>query len=179
MFEELNAYGPGYKPVQGGYLPGPEALPDGTATFEVIDAALMKTPQTGDIVFRMRLKVLNGPQAGIVIERASFLNRSEAVDRLGGDFLTLGVMSAKDWGKSAPLSACIPRDALFLAGRRFSGNKTTTTKEGGFGQPPSTYHNLHINSAIGGTRPPENSSTPAQSPGYDAGRPQEAEHIPF
>ena len=66
MFEELNGYGAGYKPVQGGFMAGPEALKDGMVNCEVIHAELSKTPQSGDIVFRLRVKVISGPQEGVV-----------------------------------------------------------------------------------------------------------------
>jgi hypothetical protein len=152
-FSELDALQNEYEPQTGGQMPGPELVPDGTWEFEIISAELTETPKTNETIGRIQLRVLSGPAAGRVLERATFFRRQEAANYLGGEMMALGVDSARWSDKSKPLSQHIEEAFARIRGVRFKGTKVTNTKDG------KPYHNLYINSLVQAA--PANSSASA------------------
>jgi hypothetical protein len=135
----------------GGQRPGLDVLEDGSYIFDVVEGGYARTSKSNDDVFRLVLRVMNGPLAGIILEKAYFLSSLENAQRLGADLISLGV-PADRWTKQAGVrfSQAIrdPGVAKALAGKRFSGKKTSkdgTNKKG----EAVKYHNLYINALVG------------------------------
>jgi hypothetical protein len=135
----------------GGQRPGLDVLEDGSYIFDVVEGGYARTSKSNDDVFRLVLRVMNGPLAGIILEKAYFLSSLENAQRLGADLISLGV-PADRWTKQAGVrfSQAIrdPGVSKALAGKRFSGKKTSkdgTNKKG----EAVKYHNLYINALVG------------------------------
>jgi hypothetical protein len=157
-FSELDALQAEYEPLKGGAaMPGPEILPDGTWEFEIVNAELTETPKQHQTIGRLQLRVLSGPAAGRMLERATFFNRQEAVNYLGGELMSLGVDSSRWTDKSKHLSEHIQEAFARIRGARFKGTKVTNTSDG------KPYHNLYINSLVQAA-PADSSASALPSP---------------
>jgi hypothetical protein len=157
-FNELDALQAKYEPLKGGaQMPGPEILPDGSWEFEIVNAELTETPKTHDTIGRLQLRVLSGPATGRMLERATFFNRQEAVNYLGGELMSLGVDTSRWADKTKPLSKHIEEAFARIRGVRFKGTKVTNTVNG------KPYHNLSINSLVQAA-PTDSSASALPSP---------------
>jgi hypothetical protein len=138
------------------FRPGPELLPDGVHQFEILSVALRKSSKSGTPIFAMVLRVAAGPIAGTLIERASVLTSQQAIDRLGGDLVTLG-LDADQWtaANGRPFSGQLVANMGKLPGKRFVAQKKTNPNET---DPSKPYHNLYINALAAGAPMP---TTPA------------------
>lgn len=136
---------------QEGFLPGPESLDEGSYDFLIENAELSKTKNGGSI-FRLTLKVLSGPRAGMRLERPTWFEKQESVDSLGGDMVTLGM--GANWGRRGkPLSQELRDTVPQLRGVKFAGTRKNG-KVKNPGQPG--FPNLYINARIAdvGAMPP-------------------------
>jgi hypothetical protein len=157
-FSDLDALQADYEPLTGGAQnPGPEILPDGSWEFEIVSAELTETPKTNETIGRIQLRVLSGPAAGRLLERATFFRRQEAVNYLGGELMSLGVETSRWADKSKPLSQHIEEAFVSIRGARFKGTKVTNTVNG------KPYHNLSINSLVQAA-PADSSASALPSP---------------
>lgn len=124
-FSEIDKMAGGYNPTTG-QLPGAEVLPEGSYEAEIIRSELVKTPNTQEPIYKMVLRILSGPKAGVVFERPTFFRNDRSLDFLGGDFITLGI-DASQWGKrgkswSQELLAAAPQlKGLKVIGKRQDG----------------------------------------------------------
>lgn len=151
---------------EAGQRPGLDALPDGDYDLEIVEAVADRTAKTGQPIYRLALKVLGGPLAGTVIERGSVLSTQENINRLLGDFQSLGLDSDR-WGSShgRPLPDELAKAGPKLVGVRFRGKKTHSdaTDRNGL---PKVYHNLYIQSRLNGSSVP--AAPRPRSPGIPA-----------
>lgn len=158
-FSDLDRWANEYKPEADGRMPGPELLPDSSYEFEIVAATMRKTQKKQDTIFALHLRVRGGAQDGAELERVTWFNRQEDVNRLGGDMVTLGLVDAKDWGKrnkpwSQELRDACPR----LKGLRFRGSKTSSEGD------KKTFHNLFVNALLKPAQAPTGAAASAPLP---------------
>lgn len=132
LMEEIGQYDREYAPAERTVMmPGVDALADGPHLLEVASAELTRTQKTNEPICRVLLRVLGGPQAGLVVEKGYLFRGQDSVDRLGADLLALGFDADKWSGRhgrrfSVELEKALPR----LRGVRFQGKKNTSAKDG-------------------------------------------------
>ncbi len=165
-FSELDDMAQGYEPSTG-QTPGPEVLPEGMYKVRIKRAELIKTPKTGDSIFRMMLQVIEGPYDGTTFERPQFLKSPVQLNMLGGDFCKLGI-DAKEWGKGGKSwSLCLRENQSKLVGKQFMGQRKDG-KEQDDGRPG--FPNFNVVSAV-------NAGVSYEPP--ESTKPMPASDIPF
>jgi len=144
-----------YTAQESQFHPGPEILPDGLHTVEILSASLKKSPKAGTPIFALVLRVVGGPLAGAVLERGSVLTSQQNIDRLGGDLVALG-LDADQWtaARGRPFSRELVANMGRLPGKRFVAQKKTNPSD----DPSKPYHNLYVNSLVSSSPMP---TTPA------------------
>jgi hypothetical protein len=161
-FSDLNRMQDAFEPQTAGVqMPGPEILPDGPGEFEILEAELTQTPKQHQTIARIQIKALTGQAAGRIFERATFFNRQESLNYLGGELLALGCDIRRWSDKSKPLDKHIAETLATLKGIRFRGSKTTNTSNG------QVYSNLFINSrssTVPGQATPAPATTSSRDP---------------
>lgn len=178
-FDDLDSFGAGYQP-QAGFRPGADTLADGDYDCEIVDAALDFIK--GDRVLRLGLRT----SIGRVVEYLYWLNRQEAVNRLGADLCVLG-FDADRWGSAnnRPLSVELPKAVAKLKGVRFRATKSS--RQGSGLNAARTFHDLYINCRLDGRpmpplTPPANHAppaAPARAAHPVATAPEVTDEIPF
>lgn len=175
LLEEIGRFDQEYVPAEReSFLPGLEALRDGTHLLEIVRAVLARTTKTGEAIFKLILRA----QDGLTVERAYFFRDQDSVDRLGADLCLLGLDADKWTGRynrrfSVELQKALPR----LAGIRFQAKKETKANPD---NPAKPFHNLYVACVVGGPRPAVNGShqAPATVPAAAPSRQQpQAEEV--
>jgi hypothetical protein len=140
--------------------PGLDALANGDYDLEVVEAELVLTEKTRDVILRTALRVL---PAGGVYEHVYFFRTQEAVNRLGADLVTLGFEVPR------PFSRHLPGIVARLKGVRFRARKAESK-----GKDGRTFHNLFVNSRLAGSPVPAAGGAP-----QPAGASSNSDDVPF
>lgn len=161
-----------YAPKESEFHPGPEILPDGLYTLEILSVALKRSPRAGTPIFAMVCRVVGGPVGGAVLERGSVLTSQQNIDRLGADLVTLG-LDAGEWKaeKGRPFSKELVANMARLPGKKFVAQKKANESDG------KVYHNLYINSLVSGAAMPQTPAGFVPQPTPVSAR--KTEEIPF
>lgn len=140
---DIDKWTESYTPTSG-KAPGPEVIPPGDYDLEILSAELVKTPNTGESIFRLGLRVADGEYKGRRFERVSFFRTQKNTDFLGGEMCVLG-LDAAFWGKRGKLFSQELIDACpKLLGRKFRAAREDAERADGKGN----YPNLFIRSLI-------------------------------
>lgn len=145
VLEEIGRFDQDYQPAEREtFLPGLEALRDGTHILEIVRAELGRTTKSREAIFKLILRAADG----LTLERAYFFRDQDAVDRLGADLVLLGLDADRWNGRhgrrfSVELQKALPK----LAGVRFQAKKETKASD----NPQKPFHNLYVACVV--TRP--------------------------
>jgi hypothetical protein len=156
ILEEIGRFDQEYQAAERfSFLPGLEALRDGTHILEIVRAELGRTSKSREAIFKLILRTADG----LHFERAYFFGTQEQVDRLGADLCQLGFDADRWSGKynrrfSAELAKAIPQ----LSGIRFQAKKETKASN----NPDKPFHNLYVTILI--SRPKGGNGTHATPP---------------
>lgn len=144
VWEQIGRFDDSARPEKpegfGQQRPGVDVLPEGKYVLQVSDAECRETQKQKLPILAVGLQVLTpAVHAGQVVEHTWFLDGQDKVNRCWADLVTLGMPATGTF--SQQLQAFLAR----LPGRQFQG----TRKDNG------TYHNLHIDYALGGAPTPQ------------------------
>lgn len=135
----LDGYAGEFSPQSPSQLPLLDNIPDGDYDCTIVSAVLTETQKQGKDIVKIEVQF---DAINKIAEKVYFLGSVENVNRMAGDFGTLGFEVAK-WGKEIKLSDAIPAAVAKLPGYRFKGTKKANASNG------KIYHNLYINAPLG------------------------------
>lgn len=145
-YDFLDTYQADYKPEARGFLPGLEAVADGSHEF-TIESAELKTANNGSPILQAVL-VVNG---GIRIQHTWWYSEQAAFNAMCADLGCLG-FPVKSWGKQeTPLKKVLPAAVKQMVGLVFRGAKTSRANKD---KPDKPYQNLYINGLVNKTAMP-------------------------
>ena len=133
------------------FKPGPEVLPDGDHTLQVLYAETDLVGKDADKkqpVLRVGLRATEGKAKGLSLESVYWLNDQQNINRLGTDLFVLGFEKPPTMAFSDFLYEVMSK----LVGIHLRAHKKTN--EGKGPNQGKQYHNLYVNARVAGSAAP-------------------------
>ncbi len=177
LYEEIGRFAAEYRPELP-QMPSLSALSDGDYTFVVRQGGLTRTQNTGELLFKLVLQVVDG----ITVERPYFVSDQRQVNALGADLLALGF---PDFDGRMPIDKALEKNEAKFVGVVFKGRKASRENTQ---NPAKPWQDLYIIGRVksgGPAAPPPPPRQTAMPPAANSRQPAPAgaggnsEPVPF